>query len=143
MFESPEDRERERAVLAELAEAGSVDFEQQEPGSTFDAWFINRRGQHRVAIVEVKCRQNSARLYRTLTIDADKVNAIRRLALQFNVIPILVATWTDRSEPWWVRLTPPYRTSTQTRDREGEQPDVVYHIPISEFLPAVRVAEVL
>jgi hypothetical protein len=128
LYETPEDRRAQEAVLKVYC--GLARTYEQMPetcvydGKIFDATVL-------VELAEVKCRKNPVGQYPTLTIDVAKVDVIVDLAQRLRVVPVLLVSWTDALRR--IVLRAGWDTDNQTRQREGEQPDLVYHIPVGEF----------
>lgn len=141
IYQTAEDQANQRAALDVLERYSGCVCKMRAPLSRTDATM--RRGDRLVAEIEVKCRKNGSLDFDSLIIDVAKLDNLLSRARRNNVVPLVLATWPDAGEPWWVVPVLPYIKTITKRGDRPDKPDATYCIPIVDFRMACRVNEVL
>jgi len=130
--ESEDDRKRQTDIVFAFSAALHLDALQIGCNRHYDAVFIRR--QKPIALAEIKWRNHSFGRYATLTIDKFKLDNLALAAHRQNVAAWLVVSWQGDIRYANVSDCSSFDTSEQQRHDRDERPDIVYHVPIKNFL---------
>lgn len=130
LFETEEDRERERiAVFRFAAFTNSVPYKMPLESQ---ADYIMMRGPDAKAIVEIKCRTNRSDQYDEYMVGEKKYKALCKWA-DYGFHPFLLISWPDAIG--YVKVPVEHKKSMQGRNDRGPQivPDPVVLIDMKKF----------
>jgi hypothetical protein len=101
IYETPDDRERERGVQLVLQRMWGGVWTEMPEHHAYD-FVVQMHG--RTGLVEIKCRDNPRGQYDTLMIGAEKIAQLLRHAERQGATPVLVIRYTDaivHTRPCW------------------------------------------
>lgn len=131
--------EQQQSVLDLYAKTFGLTVAPESELARQDAKLYNKNWEY-VELVEVKCRNNSATLYPTYTVDVDKLDSLNARSILNGVNARLIVSWSNNDIRWLdVRnaysLTNRCVFPTRYQKRRGrqERADLVYEIPVSAF----------
>jgi Holliday junction resolvase-like predicted endonuclease len=134
IYESAQDRQRERRVAATIEQATGWSLFGSETTGAFDYFAVdsNRVWQ---AIIEVKCRTNRHDAYPTYMIDQSKVEKVRQLSEPWGIRGLVVVAFTNGTAYFDVADVTDIKPSRGGRTDRGDQNDIddVLQIPIDRL----------
>lgn len=134
-YETPADIQREKWVVAAIERAWSCGFVKFPPCAQIEG-ALHRWPDPISALVEIKCRTNTADKYETYMISAEKIRAGKQWSDRFGGVPFfLVVSWVDRVGWWKLPFDFSAKTSQGGRRDRNDPADIeaVLHIPVSDF----------
>jgi hypothetical protein len=132
IYETAQDRQRENEVRQYIVETYKCKYKKTEILSGVDGYLYDADDVP-VAVVEIKCRNNTHGKYPTYMISASKWRNARELAENINALFILVVRFTDGI--YAVKGDTDYPTAKGGRWDRGDAKDIeeCMYIPLDKF----------
>jgi hypothetical protein len=134
VYEKPDDRKRQTAIVETVASAFGYGFRETDRFEAFDAELFDSTGEPR-AIVEVKCRTIPSNRFETFLLCAEKFTTLRRISRTRAIPAILAVNWTDRLAILDLSRVGAYVMTEGGRKDRGDPLDIgpVVELDISSF----------